>query len=107
MWFIIIFGSIPVLRPFFIRFGQTIKTSTNQSSDLNRRSEQQNTGRSKNDTWIPLGDRANAWTTCDPMASKAKNSVDAGSEEDILTGRSRSGHIMVTRDVQVTSKDVV
>lgn len=27
MWFILIFGSIPVLRPFFVRFSQSIKSA--------------------------------------------------------------------------------
>ncbi|KAJ5787939.1 hypothetical protein N7457_002929 [Penicillium paradoxum] len=33
MWFIIIFGSIPVLRPFFVRFTQDIKGATGHASE--------------------------------------------------------------------------
>ena len=105
MWFIIIFGSIPVLRPFFIRFGQTLKTSTDDSSQGNRRSAHRDTGRSKNNTWVPLGDRGNNWVTCD--SSAVYNPQDAESEEEILPGRSHRGLIMVTRDIEVSGKDVV
>ena len=107
MWFIIIFGSIPVLRPLFIRFGQAIKTSTGDTSGFNRRSSRQNTNRSKNDIWVPLGDRGNAWATCNPSAKMDYNTRDTESEEEILPGRTRGGEILVTRDVQVTRKDVV
>ena len=105
MWFIIIFGSIPVLRPFFIRFGQTIRTSTGDSSEGNRRSVHRSTGRSKNDTWVPLSDRGTNRVTCD--SSAVYNPHDAESEENILPGRSRGGLIMVTRDIEVSAKDVI
>ncbi|KAG6993885.1 hypothetical protein G7Y79_00050g086220 [Physcia stellaris] len=100
MWFIIIFGSIPVLRPFFIRFGQTIRTTPS-----GHRSSRQNTNRSKNDIWVPLEDRGNAWATCD-TSKLAYSSRDAESEEEILPRSSGVGQIMVTRDVQVTRKDM-
>jgi hypothetical protein len=106
MWFIIIFGSIPVLRLFFIRFGQNIKTPASNPFDHTPRSAHLNPSRSKNDTWVPLSDRAKAWATYDPSTKRVYNSRGAESEEEILPERSRGAQIVVTHETQVKREDL-
>lgn len=103
MWFIIIFGSIPVLRLLFIRFTQSTKTSASYPFDQGQRSgPHMHLSRSTNDTWVQLGDRAETHATYDPSSKRA---YTAESEEDILPDRTGDGHIMVTRETQVKRED--
>lgn len=105
MWFIIIFGSIPVLRLFFIRFRQNIKTSAKYQFD-NTPSAHLNPSGSNNDNWVPLDDRAKAWATYDPSTKRVYSTHRPESEEEILPERSQGGQIVVTHETQVKRDDL-
>jgi hypothetical protein len=96
MWFIIVFGSIPVLRPLFRRFTQDLKTVTGKSRDLTNPSTHLSTRRNANDSWMQLDDRrSHAWVAHEYRSQRGE------SEEEILTGPSQD-QIIVTKDMIVT-----
>ena len=102
MWFIIIFGSIPVLRILFLRFGQNTKTPASSTFDHTQRSAHLNRGRSANDNWVPLGDTADTRAIYDP----SKKQVYKAESEETLPERSREGYIVVTHETQVKREDL-
>ena len=81
MWFIIIFGSIPVLRPVFICFAQNIKTATLHPRERTCGT----TNRNPNDTWVELNGKTQAGVTHESAHSKVSYDSQHGeSEEEIL-----------------------
>lgn len=101
MWFIIIFGSIPVLRLLFIRIGQSSKTPASSTFDHAQRSNHLNLSRSANDTWMPLHDRADARAIYDPSAKQMYKEES----DDALPDRSQ-GRIRVTHETQIKREDL-
>ncbi|KAH8431080.1 uncharacterized protein LDX57_008742 [Aspergillus melleus] len=98
MWFILIFGSIPVLRPFFVRFSQSIKSAAYGSS--RNRSLQPHSG-SNNDAWMYLRDRPHrSWVSRGKEDSKGTNGFNSNSQEEIL-GFELRDQIVVTRNTTV------
>ncbi|GJN77429.1 O-methyltransferase [Purpureocillium lilacinum] len=108
MWFIIIFGSIPVLRPFFVRFSQSIKGTTGSacSRDRTGRSTKTSRSREQDDSWMQLYDRPAAFRVCrDPSVTSRETDDHAGTgDEQCLTNRGSGGVIVVTKDVSVVSE---
>jgi len=108
MWFIIIFGSIPVLRPFFVRFSQSIKGTTGsaRSRDRTGRSTKTSRSREQDDSWMQLYDRPAAFRVCrDPSVTSRETDDHAGTgDEQCLTNRGSGGVIVVTKDVSVVSE---
>ncbi|UNI14258.1 hypothetical protein JDV02_000905 [Purpureocillium takamizusanense] len=109
MWFIIIFGSIPVLRPFFVRFSQSIKATAGSSRSGQRgtgRSAKSSRSREQDDAWMQLYDRPAAFRADrEPSLTSQEPDDHAGTEDEhYLTDRG-SGHvIIVTKDVSVVSE---
>lgn len=106
MWFIIIFGSIPPLRLFFVRFRQNMKPPSSYASNNIARSAHVDPSRGNDDAWVPLGDRAKAWATYDPSTKRVYNSRKAESEEEILPERSHGDQIVVTHETQIKREDI-
>ncbi|KAJ6446468.1 S-adenosyl-L-methionine-dependent methyltransferase [Purpureocillium lavendulum] len=107
MWFIIIFGSIPVLRPFFVRFSQSIKATTGSARSKERTSRSTKTSRSREqgDEWMQLYDRAGPQGSGRDPSLTSQDTDDhgrRGEDEQRLTNRASSGAIVVTKDVSVT-----
>lgn len=102
MWFIIIFGSIPVLRPIFIRFTQDIKMATGNYSKSKVNSHAYvRESRSQRESWIQLNDDPQANFTYESAVTSASHNTDnipRGASEP--TGR----HILVTKDTSVVSQ---
>lgn len=104
MWFIIIFGSIPVLRPFFVRFTQDIRSAIDDSSkrsDTSRRYLSES--RNRRESWVQLSDRPlpNFSTNVAVFTSASHYADQAQADDDYgATGR----HIIVTKDTTVTSE---
>ena len=85
MWFIIIFGSIPVLRPVFIRFAQSVKIAASQPREHSMGSYYLTSFRKPNDTWAPLSGKNHAGATHVSAHSRMTQSTrHRESEEDIL-----------------------
>ena len=86
MWFIIIFGSIPVLRPFFIRFAQSIKTATGNPSKRSSLPTYLSTSRTPNDVWVQLEGKPHARAVNDSAKSKLSYHSRRGGEskEEIM-----------------------
>ncbi|KAJ5716129.1 hypothetical protein N7493_008040 [Penicillium malachiteum] len=107
MWFIIIFGSIPTLRPFFVRFTQDIKSAAGFPS---RSSGKRSTGpgylddsREQNQAWVPLSEQTpKPWSlpgnavTCASRHSGVSRQ-DAGIEAN-------GKQILVTKKTTITSE---
>lgn len=92
MWFIIICGTIPVLRPFFVRVMQSIKTgghSSEHSAPAGYTAD-----RIPNNSWMPLSERT---------AQSEYISKRGESQEDILPPP-EPDKILVTSDVTVASE---
>lgn len=104
MWFIIIFGSIPVLRSFFMRFVQNGTSNSNYPLDYTSRTTPGRDLSSKSD-WLPLDAGPRAWTTCEPSTQTGSNLRNAESEEGSLTDMLRSGQITVTQTAHVEKED--
>jgi hypothetical protein len=104
MWFILIFGSIPVLRPFFVRFSQSIKTVAGYSSSRSRtHADGDRSGSRPNDeTWINLdGQQHNPWIANGPRTKKGVSvGIHGGSEENILS-TTYPDQIVVTKKTTV------
>ena len=100
MWFIIIFGSIPTLRPFFVRFTQDLKSATGYSSrDRGNTPGYIDESRSQRESWIQLGDRA-------PPTDRARVSrypIDIESGQS-MGERSSSEQDLVTKDRVLVSE---
>lgn len=101
MWFIIIFGSIPVLRSFFMRFANNVATSSGYPFESTSRSNPPSPNHSSKNNWIPLDETSKAWTTCEPSTETAYNSRENESEENILPEMLRNGQITVTKTAHV------
>ncbi|KAF7586329.1 hypothetical protein BBP40_009057 [Aspergillus hancockii] len=86
MWFIIIFGSIPVLRPFFVRFTHDIKTAAGNGRSRSQTNplDYMNGSRPQHESWIQLDERSNS-TSVTHIATHAKRSHDGQAEEGIGT----------------------
>ncbi|EAW14625.1 putative O-methyltransferase [Aspergillus clavatus NRRL 1] len=75
MWFILIFGSIPGLRPFFLRFSQSIKSVASSSGS---RSGTHSAGNPSEpdpprETWTDLVDRSHhPWTAHGPRTTRSR-----------------------------------
>ncbi|GFG19125.1 hypothetical protein IFM61606_07874 [Aspergillus udagawae] len=104
MWFILIFGSIPVLRPFFVRFSQSIKTVAGYSSSRSRtHTDGDRSGSHPNDEiWINLdGQQHSPWMANGPRMKKGVSvGIHGGSQEDILS-TAYPNQIVVTRKTTV------
>ncbi|KAJ5594910.1 uncharacterized protein N7459_001118 [Penicillium hispanicum] len=102
MWFIIIFGSIPVLRPFFVRFTQDIKSATGYSSRSRSNTGYLSDSRKQRESWMQLSDRPSGpWNH-----GSASTQVSRDSEYDQRAGATTIGgkQIMVTRNTTVVSE---
>ena len=100
MWFIMIFGSIPALRPFFRRTIQRIKRTKGLSSKATARSISHQYALSG----LQLQPSGNTYT-CQTQAGHKHHDKEEGrneSEEDILP---RDGEILVTKAVELESED--
>ncbi|KAI9043610.1 uncharacterized protein KD926_003380 [Aspergillus affinis] len=102
MWFILIFGSIPVLRPFFVRFSQSIKSTAYGSS--RNQSMQPHSG-SNNDAWMYLRDRPErSWVSRgSEKGGKETNVFRSNSQEEIL-GFELTDQIVPARKMTVTEE---
>jgi hypothetical protein len=107
MWFILIFGSIPVLRPFFVRFSQSIKSVAGYSTSRSRtHADGDHSGSRPNaEIWIDLSDRQHSpWMA---LGNRMKKSVSVGihggSEENILS-TVYPDQIVVTKKTTVTEE---
>ncbi|EAW19361.1 uncharacterized protein NFIA_093240 [Aspergillus fischeri NRRL 181] len=104
MWFILIFGSIPVLRPFFVRFSQSIKTVAGYSGSRSRtHADGDRSGsRPKDETWINLdGQQHSPWIANGPRTKKGVSvGIHGGSEENILS-TTYPDQIVVTKKTTV------
>ena len=103
MWFIIIFGSIPVLRPFFVRFTQDIKSATGHSSKSRDNSRgYPRDDRNQRESWVQLNDEPQVnFTPHDTAITSASH--DAGNTQ--LGAKEPTGrHILVTKDTSVVSE---
>jgi len=103
MWFIIIFGSIPVLRSFFMRFFQNVTNSSDYPLEYSSRTAPGKNLNSKSN-WLPLDAGPRAWTTCEPSTQTGTNSRNTESEEG-LTDMMRRGQITVTQTAHVEKED--
>ncbi|KAF7177781.1 hypothetical protein CNMCM7691_006215 [Aspergillus felis] len=104
MWFILIFGSIPVLRPFFVRFSQSIKTVAGYSNSRSRtHADGDRSGSRPNDEiWINLdGQQHSPWMANGPRMKKGVSvGIHGGSQEDILS-TAYPDQIVVTKKTTV------
>ncbi|KAJ6008468.1 hypothetical protein N7540_012444 [Penicillium herquei] len=107
MWFIIIFGSIPTLRPFFVRFTQDIRSAAGFSS---RSSGKRSTGRGylddsreQNQAWVPLNEQTPKPWSLPGNAVTCASRHSAVSKQD--AGIEASGkQILVTKKTTITSE---
>jgi hypothetical protein len=104
MWFIIIFGSIPVLRPFFVRFTQDLKSATGYSSK-----NRSNTGGygdgvyHKRESWVQLNEQpAGAWASQSTAFADITHDADGASRDE--SPPAGFPHIVVTKDTSVVSE---
>lgn len=107
MWVIIIFGSIPVLRPFFVRFIQDIKGATGHASDRSNYRGYSSETRDQRDSWVQLYDHSHeAWATHGSLQAATmtttRASVNADQREDWETAERQ---IVVTKDTTVLSEE--
>lgn len=100
MWFIIIFGSIPVLRTFFMRFFQNVSTSSDYPLEYPTRTAPGRNVSSKSN-WLPLEASPRTWATCEPSTQMTSNSRTAESEDESPAKVLGSGQIMVTHTAHV------
>ncbi|KAJ5643408.1 uncharacterized protein N7484_005915 [Penicillium longicatenatum] len=105
MWFIIIFGSIPTLRLFFIKFTQDLKSATGFSS---RSSGKRSTGgymsdREPRQSWVELNDRApGSWNPhVTAVTSATHDSEDAQRTEE---NEPNDQQILVTKNTVVSEE---
>ncbi|BAE56696.1 unnamed protein product [Aspergillus oryzae RIB40] len=108
MWFIIIFGSIPVLRPFFVRFTQDIKSAAGYGHSRSRTnpSDYLCSGRNNRESWMQLDDRSHS-TYVTPVSTYAKTDsyLQRGENGDCTFGQQQSGRqILMTRHTSVESE---
>ncbi|KAJ6096432.1 hypothetical protein N7486_007178 [Penicillium sp. IBT 16267x] len=106
MWFIIIFGSIPTLRLFFIRFTQDLKSATGFSSrSSGKRSNGQGyiSDREQRQSWVELNDRPpGSWNPhATAITSATHDSEDAQRREETQPNDQR---ILVTKDTVVSEE---
>ncbi|KAJ5923774.1 hypothetical protein N7454_009019 [Penicillium verhagenii] len=108
MWFIIIFGSIPTLRLFFIKFTQDLKSATDFSS---RSSGKRSTGQGyltdsqeQHQSWVELNDRTpGSWVPRGTaITSATRDSADAQRRE--VLADTDEQHIMVTKNTTIISE---
>ncbi|KAJ5168552.1 uncharacterized protein N7482_004146 [Penicillium canariense] len=104
MWFILIFGSIPVLRPFFVRFTQDIKSATGYSSK-----NRSNTGgysdgsRNKRESWVQLSEQpSGTWAAQNSAHTDAIHDAEHALRGETPTNTGH--HILVTKDTSVISE---
>ncbi|CEO60460.1 hypothetical protein PMG11_05087 [Penicillium brasilianum] len=104
MWFIIIFGSIPVLRPFFVRFTQDIKSVTGYSSK-----NRSNTGgysdgsNNKRESWVQLSEQLpGTWASQSSAYADATYDTECAIDDDSPSNKARQ--ILVTKDTSVVSE---
>ncbi|KAF7718264.1 Uncharacterized protein PECH_002079 [Penicillium ucsense] len=104
MWFIIIFGSIPVLRPFFVRFTQDIKSVTGYSSRNRSDAEAYSDGsRNKRESLVQLTEHVpGTWASHNSMSADASH--DPMHSLGIEIPQEDCGYIMVTKDTMVVSE---
>ncbi|GIJ97932.1 hypothetical protein Aspvir_000038 [Aspergillus viridinutans] len=104
MWFILIFGSIPVLRPFFVRFSQSIKTVAGYSSSRSRAHADGDRSGSRpiDEIWINLdGQQHSPWMVNGPRMKKGVSmGIQGSSQEDILS-TAYPDQIVVTKKTTV------
>lgn len=106
MWFIIIFGSIPTLRPFFVKFIQDIKIAASLPS-RNSRSRSgagvyTKDSREHRESWIHLNQRLpDPWSTHRTTASASCN-MDF--RQQILDLERNEQDILVTKNTTVVSE---
>lgn len=104
MWFILVFGSIPVLRPFFVRFSQSIKSVAGYSGSRSRTHTDgdRRGSRPNNETWISLdGQQRSPWIANGPRTKKGVSvGIHGGSEENILSA-TYPDQIVVTKRTTV------
>lgn len=106
MWFIIIFGSIPTLRLFFIKFTQDLKSATGFSS---RSSGKQSNGqgymsdREPRQSWVELSDRPpGSWNPhATAITSATHDSEEAQRREE---AEPNDQQILVTKDTVVSEE---
>jgi hypothetical protein len=104
MWFIIIFGSIPVLRPFFVRFTQDIKSVTGYSSK-----NRSNTGgysdgsNNKRESWVQLNEQLpGTWASQSSAYADATYDTECALHDDSPSNKAQQ--ILVTKDTSVVSE---
>ncbi|KAJ5089737.1 hypothetical protein N7532_008421 [Penicillium argentinense] len=101
MWFIIIFGSIPVLRPFFVRFTQDIKVATGHSSST-KNSSGSGESRNQRESWVRLND--NPQTNFAPHGSAYTSASHDTEHSQRRLAEATGKQILVTRDTSVVSE---
>ncbi|KAE8159855.1 hypothetical protein BDV40DRAFT_302867 [Aspergillus tamarii] len=108
MWFIIIFGSIPVLRPFFVRFTQDIKSAAGYGHSRSRTnpSDYLSSDRNNRESWMQLDDRSQStYVTHISTYAKTDSDLQHGENDDYALGQEQSGRqILVTRHTSVESE---
>ncbi|KAE8378660.1 hypothetical protein BDV26DRAFT_292056 [Aspergillus bertholletiae] len=108
MWFIIIFGSVPVLRPFFVRFTQDVKSAAGYGTSRSRTnpSDYLSSGRNNRESWMQLGDQSQGTCVSHVSAYAKKDSglQDGQNHEDTHGRRQPGRQIYVTRHTSVESE---
>ncbi|KAJ3498636.1 hypothetical protein NLG97_g965 [Lecanicillium saksenae] len=132
MWFIIIFGSIPVLRPFFVRFSQQLRGTSDGDANLRAQEPRFNFGSrrptrerpvqtsenggsvnkpwrgdGRDDTWLQLDDRPceySAHTSARRPSSQFENSEHQDAGIDVLETQQSKGS---TDGIMVTTETTV
>ncbi|KAJ5759511.1 hypothetical protein N7520_006667 [Penicillium odoratum] len=106
MWFIIIFGSVPTLRPFFIRFTQDLKSATGFSL---RSSGKRSNGRDypvecqeQRQSWVELDHRASWNPHVTAITSATHDGEDAQRRDETKRNEQQ---ILVTKDTSVVSEE--
>lgn len=133
MWFIIIFGSIPVLRPFFVRFSQQMRGTSGINSDkvadarfaFVRRStresrsrrtdndgsiQKRSRGDDRDDLWLQLDDRPCEYSVHGSaqgtMEQADRQSQDHGDTLSAQRSANSVDRILVTKETTVTSERI-
>ena len=95
MWFIIIFSSIPVIRPLLTQIGHKLRRLAGYSTK-----SEQKAAYAPNDSWVELTNQRYKCQTDVDVRATPRQIGRGDSEEEILP---RRGQIIVTRDTTVES----
>ncbi|KAJ5093721.1 hypothetical protein N7456_009582 [Penicillium angulare] len=112
MWFIIIFGSIPTLRPIFVKFTQDIKSATGISSRNTTKSSNSrgylNDSRERRQSLVPLNELGpQPWNTPGLAKTSVSHEIDStgNNREAVETIEPNNQQILVTKKTTIISEE--